>query len=220
MMSLAAKLPLLKTPTLPVSVVEYTLEKANYTIGGMDIIFALKKLKRVPEDDKTEIEEFIKEELTSGRSPFKNTKKWTLMFQIANGIRETPIEKTLTEYIALYKKCWNELLNKRPSINEMNEKLKRIQWNSEHALSSQTGYVELTPQLTSETTLVRSMGLANTSIMALLQDIFTIINEVLNIYTYEDISKIIPRVEKHLTNTGQSSTDLFESAWFFLPIWN
>ncbi|KAG9294502.1 hypothetical protein G9A89_009349 [Geosiphon pyriformis] len=48
--------------------------------------------------------------------------------------------------------------------------------------------------------------------MALLQDIFTIINEVLNIYTYEDISKIIPRVEKHLTNTGQSSTDLFESA--------
>ncbi|KAG9295632.1 hypothetical protein G9A89_005502 [Geosiphon pyriformis] len=184
----------------------------------MDIIFVLKKLKRVPEDDKTEIEEFIKEflntanggslrdylalefqnmngkeklrmaqelargfnvfinkpndssksclanelkgqpacidpqcfkdeqfirnkksdiyalgvllwELTSGRSPFKNTKKWTLMFQIAYGIRETPIEKTLTEYIALYKRCWIELLDKRPSINEVNEKLKGIQWN-------------------------------------------------------------------------------------------
>ncbi|KAG9294503.1 hypothetical protein G9A89_009350 [Geosiphon pyriformis] len=66
-------------------------------------------------------------ELTSGRSPFKNTKKWALKFQIANGIRETPIEKTLTEYIALYKRCWNELLDKRPSINEMNEKLKGIQ---------------------------------------------------------------------------------------------
>ncbi|KAG9293151.1 hypothetical protein G9A89_010488 [Geosiphon pyriformis] len=73
------------------------------------------------------------------------------------------------------------------------------------------GYIELTSELTSETTLVRSMGLANTSIMAFLQDIFTIINKGLNIYTYEDISKIIPRVEKHLTNIGQSFTDLFKS---------
>ena len=62
-------------------------------------------------------------EISSGYPPFKdsisNSEKFALAFAINNGVRETTIPDTPKEYEELYKNCWNQEHEQRPTISEV-----------------------------------------------------------------------------------------------------
>ncbi|PKY45178.1 kinase-like protein [Rhizophagus irregularis] len=58
-------------------------------------------------------------EISSGYPPFKdNDNKVALAISISNGAREVTIPGTPIEYEKLYKNCWNQEPEQRPTINE------------------------------------------------------------------------------------------------------
>ncbi|KAG9299489.1 hypothetical protein G9A89_000275 [Geosiphon pyriformis] len=158
-------------------------------------------------------------ELTSGHPPFKYNGKFTLISQIAAGKRESPIENTPTEYIKLYKECWDGLPENRPKIDQVIKRVEEIQRHSDPALFD---YVIIPPTPKSDKSLVYCIdktiisNVNNTSSISpfnskvLLEDILNVINEALTIYPPAEISKIIPQMETLLADIGQSSVDFFK----------
>ncbi|GES75238.1 kinase-like domain-containing protein [Rhizophagus clarus] len=65
-------------------------------------------------------------EISSGRPPFRNHNIYTLGKAINNGDRETPISNTPNEYEKLYKSCWCQKPEKRPTIDEVIEEFQRM----------------------------------------------------------------------------------------------
>ena len=64
-------------------------------------------------------------EISSGYPPFKdcvnNNDKFALALAINNGTREITISDTPKEYEELYKNCWNQEPEKRPTTNKILE---------------------------------------------------------------------------------------------------
>ncbi|PKY55060.1 kinase-like protein [Rhizophagus irregularis] len=59
-------------------------------------------------------------EISSGYPPFKdNDNKIALAISINTGIREVTIPGTPNEYEKLYKNCWNQVPEERPTINKI-----------------------------------------------------------------------------------------------------
>ena|SRR5436305_11515503 len=62
-------------------------------------------------------------EISSGYSPFKdnisNNEMYALAIAINNGVRETPIPDTPEEYQELYKNCWNQIPEERPTMSKI-----------------------------------------------------------------------------------------------------
>ncbi len=60
-------------------------------------------------------------EISSGYPPFKddNSNPIALAISINNGFRETTVPDTPKEYEKLYKNCWNQEPEQRPTINEV-----------------------------------------------------------------------------------------------------
>ncbi|RIB24279.1 kinase-like domain-containing protein [Gigaspora rosea] len=65
---------------------------------------------------------FILWEITSGRSPFESFKtREQIAIHVFKGEREIPEEDTPKEYVALYKRCWNEDPEKRPGTRPLHD---------------------------------------------------------------------------------------------------
>ncbi|RIB07981.1 kinase-like domain-containing protein [Gigaspora rosea] len=67
-------------------------------------------------------------EISSGKPPFRSfIPRESLAIHILKGNREEPMEKdTPQQYIELYKKCWDNVPDKRPEMNEILEILTNI----------------------------------------------------------------------------------------------
>ncbi|GBC01816.1 hypothetical protein RclHR1_04340013 [Rhizophagus clarus] len=65
-------------------------------------------------------------EITSGCPPFSKSPIHTLNIKIANGLREQPVVNTPLPYVNLYKKCWNDDPDLRPTVDEVFEALERM----------------------------------------------------------------------------------------------
>src|ERR1043166_2228937 len=69
-------------------------------------------------------------EISSGYPPFKDsiteTDKFALAFAINSGVREVTIPDTPNEYEKLYKACWDQEPEKRPTIIEILEEFSKI----------------------------------------------------------------------------------------------
>jgi serine/threonine protein kinase len=66
-------------------------------------------------------------EISSGRPPFKdNDNKVALAISIKTGIREITIFGTPKEYEKLYKNCWNQVPEERPTINKILDEFKKM----------------------------------------------------------------------------------------------
>ncbi|CAB4442759.1 unnamed protein product [Rhizophagus irregularis] len=66
-------------------------------------------------------------EISSGYPPFKdNDNKVALAVSISNGAREVTILGTPKEYEKLYKNCWNQEPEQRPTINEILDEFERM----------------------------------------------------------------------------------------------
>ncbi|RIB12262.1 kinase-like domain-containing protein [Gigaspora rosea] len=65
-------------------------------------------------------------EISSGKPPFESKTAYQSIIQINEGIRETPVEGTPSQYVDLYKLCWAEDPNKRPDAEHVLETLNRI----------------------------------------------------------------------------------------------
>ncbi|CAB4373836.1 unnamed protein product [Rhizophagus irregularis] len=69
-------------------------------------------------------------EISSGRNPFESYDngylRISLMFEILNGKRETPIPGTPNDYINIYTKCWQNNQDDRPEMKQVLDDLKSI----------------------------------------------------------------------------------------------
>ncbi|POG65428.1 kinase-like domain-containing protein [Rhizophagus irregularis DAOM 181602=DAOM 197198] len=65
-------------------------------------------------------------EISSGQPPFKGMSSYSLIIQISQGLRETPLPDTPTAYINLYTECWNYEPDNRPTIIQVVDKLKAL----------------------------------------------------------------------------------------------
>ena len=69
-------------------------------------------------------------EITSGHPPFLEIPDPTLIYKIANSIREQPIIDTPSAYVNLYQKCWDDNPKLRPTIDDVFDILKTFLYNS------------------------------------------------------------------------------------------
>ncbi|RIB25813.1 kinase-like domain-containing protein [Gigaspora rosea] len=58
-------------------------------------------------------------EISSGHKPFPSLKRTQISIKIYNGEREKPVEGTPSDYVDLYKRCWNDEPDNRPKIEEI-----------------------------------------------------------------------------------------------------
>ncbi|KAF0499945.1 kinase-like protein [Gigaspora margarita] len=58
-------------------------------------------------------------EISSGHKPFPSLKRAQIAIKIYNGEREKPVEGTPSDYVDLYKRCWNDEPDNRPKIEEI-----------------------------------------------------------------------------------------------------
>ncbi|CAB5335391.1 unnamed protein product [Rhizophagus irregularis] len=68
-------------------------------------------------------------EISSGRPPFYTEgEKYGigLIYEISEGLREVPIPDTPSDYVSLYKECWNGEPDKRPIMSEVVNRLRNI----------------------------------------------------------------------------------------------
>lgn len=65
-------------------------------------------------------------EISSGKPPFESNTAYQSIIQINNGIRETPVEGTPSQYVDLYERCWAEDPNERPDAESVLETINRI----------------------------------------------------------------------------------------------
>ena len=65
-------------------------------------------------------------EITSGYPPFPNIPINALSYKIAMSLREKPIIGTPSAYVNLYRKCWDDDPNLRPTINDVFDILENI----------------------------------------------------------------------------------------------
>ncbi|CAG8617572.1 16670_t:CDS:2, partial [Dentiscutata heterogama] len=65
-------------------------------------------------------------ELTSGIPPFKNLGRDQIPFKIAKRIREKIIDNTPLDYANLFKKCWDDEPDQRPSLDQVLDKLDKL----------------------------------------------------------------------------------------------
>ena len=66
-------------------------------------------------------------EITSGRLPFENsTDDVNTILLITSGKRGTPASDTPSEYQLLYTKCWDEVPDKRPLIEDVSTELNKL----------------------------------------------------------------------------------------------
>ncbi|RIB30620.1 hypothetical protein C2G38_1627099 [Gigaspora rosea] len=69
-------------------------------------------------------------EISSGRPPFQTFKsRDSLVIHIFQGNREEPIEGTPSQYIELYKKCWDNNPDNRPETSEIFNDIKQLVLN-------------------------------------------------------------------------------------------
>ncbi|EXX52205.1 uncharacterized protein OCT59_023847 [Rhizophagus irregularis] len=68
-------------------------------------------------------------EISSGQPPFRGKSSYSLIVQIPQGLRETPVPDTPTTYVNLYTECWDGEPDKRPIIKQIVAKLKAFIFN-------------------------------------------------------------------------------------------
>ncbi|EXX57236.1 uncharacterized protein OCT59_023851 [Rhizophagus irregularis] len=68
-------------------------------------------------------------EISSGKPPFDGISSFSLILQISQGHRETPVPDTPTAYVNLYTECWNGEPDSRPTVNQVDARLKAINNN-------------------------------------------------------------------------------------------
>ncbi|GBC07027.1 hypothetical protein RclHR1_00720036 [Rhizophagus clarus] len=103
-------------------------------------------------------------EISSGRPPFeKSINKASMMLSIVSGNREKPVTNTPLEYQSLYIRCWDDDPDKRPSIKDVSEKLKKINPNHklQLKLSSQSFRLTSSDRLTSSSSNDFSMSISD-----------------------------------------------------------
>src|SRR5262249_45451135 len=65
-------------------------------------------------------------EISSGYPPFKYSDDRALGYAINNGTREEAIPNTPNDYEELYKNCWNQEPEQRPTMKEILDEFKRM----------------------------------------------------------------------------------------------
>ncbi|RIB24276.1 kinase-like domain-containing protein [Gigaspora rosea] len=65
-------------------------------------------------------------EISSGRKPFQSLKRYAIAIIVNSGEREKPIEGTPIEYEKLYKQCWDNDPEKRPTIEKVFDSLDQL----------------------------------------------------------------------------------------------
>ncbi|GBC10626.1 hypothetical protein RclHR1_00980003 [Rhizophagus clarus] len=71
--------------------------------------------------------------ISSGKLPFKEKEILYLLEKIPQGLRETPIPNTPTDYVNLYTECWNDEPDKRPIMSEVVDRMKNILYKNDNA---------------------------------------------------------------------------------------
>src|SRR5947209_1987577 len=69
-------------------------------------------------------------ELSSGKTPFEHLASYLIPFEIKNGQREKEIDGTPAEYVKPYTDCWDEDLEKRPTVEFVRETLDKVTWTT------------------------------------------------------------------------------------------
>ncbi|RIB23317.1 kinase-like domain-containing protein [Gigaspora rosea] len=77
-------------------------------------------------------------EISSGKRPFEFVQEREIISYILNGVRETPVKDTQTEYVEIYKSCWNQDPTIRPDASLVLDRLEKVtqhhQLTQEHNL--------------------------------------------------------------------------------------
>ncbi|GES88021.1 kinase-like domain-containing protein [Rhizophagus clarus] len=82
-------------------------------------------------------------EISSGQPPFKGISPYSLIIQISQGLRETPIPDTPTTYVNLYTECWNGEPDYRPTINQVRDEVEKqeiLNYLNNHKVTLQEFY--------------------------------------------------------------------------------
>ncbi|RHZ84594.1 hypothetical protein Glove_79g37 [Diversispora epigaea] len=83
-------------------------------------------------------------ELSSGRPPFNEQIDFEIYNLIISGKRETPINGTPEDYIKIYSDAWKDNPNQRPTIEEICDSLKNIQFEIIHNNSNENNqYIQM-----------------------------------------------------------------------------
>ena len=91
-------------------------------------------------------------EISSGCPPFSKIPFHTLSYRIANGLREQPIINTPLTYVNLYKKCWNDDPNLRPTtIDDIFDTLEMIseQFNETNSIIKDLSELDINNEINS-----------------------------------------------------------------------
>ncbi|KAF0513796.1 kinase-like protein [Gigaspora margarita] len=64
-------------------------------------------------------------EISSGKRPFEFVQEREIISYILNGVRETPVKDTQTEYVEIYKSCWNQDPTIRPDASFVLDRLEK-----------------------------------------------------------------------------------------------
>ncbi|RHZ84531.1 hypothetical protein Glove_79g14 [Diversispora epigaea] len=83
-------------------------------------------------------------ELSSGRPPFNEQIDFDIYKSIITGKREAPVNGTPEDYIKIYSDAWKDNPNQRPTIEEIRDSLKNIQFESIHTNSNENNkYIQI-----------------------------------------------------------------------------
>ena len=65
-------------------------------------------------------------EISSDKPPFSDYEGYAIVIEISKDKRETPIKGTPSDYVQLYKRCWDSDPSSRPDIEEVHSILTRL----------------------------------------------------------------------------------------------
>ncbi|RHZ84543.1 hypothetical protein Glove_79g43 [Diversispora epigaea] len=86
-------------------------------------------------------------ELSCGRPPFYKQLDFEIYRLIISGKRETPINGTPEDYIKIYSNAWKDNPNQRPTIEEICDSLKNIQFENRHNSNENNQYIQMEVQI-------------------------------------------------------------------------
>ncbi|CAB4444294.1 unnamed protein product [Rhizophagus irregularis] len=160
-------------------------------------------------------------EISSGKSPFhKENCDFSLMYKISQGRREVIISDTPIDYSNLYTECWNGEPNKRPSIHEVVDRLRKFIPNpiyQQNDVSNQINpmpSINLIPNSTGNSLheelsqLAKNFNRTNTNEIYIMSknDLNIIVNEIVDLI-YKETNKGSVAMQHVLDYINNHSTD-------------
>ncbi|GES93144.1 kinase-like domain-containing protein [Rhizophagus clarus] len=154
-------------------------------------------------------------EISSGQLPFKGRKDCYLMIEITQGLRETPVSNTHTDYVNLYTECWNGEPDKRPVMCEVVDRMKKflfINDNTEIGYSNQIDINSLNNAIIARSQF-SSDGLdklVTNEVKLAIANLITLSQTEANVFSFERLNNLVTN-EIKLAIDGITKTTHFKN---------